>query len=205
MSDNDKHEIHAREGGARKTSRFFFLAAQKSSEPHFGGNLILSQEPRFQKALRQKNLFLSRNSRKGSKNRRQNREQRHEETRPDSTFAAPFCLGKAPCPERLRAPKAISRQTRFDNWSFQGSDETLRKPIFLENPNSRPHYRTPAGPIIEPMNRKIWPHYRSLQHIYIYAVGREFGHHRVLIWSPKRFPLQNRAFLKGQSMEIYLA
>ena len=159
----------------------FFLAAQKLSEPLFGGNPILSQEPRFQKALRQKTLFLSRNSWKGSKNRRQNREQRHEETRPDSTFAALFCLGKAPCPERLRAPKAISRQTRFDNWSLQGSDETLRKPIFLENPNSRPHYRTPAGPIIEPMNRKIRPHYRSLQHAYIYiyiyicAVGRGFG------------------------------
>ena len=30
--------------------------------------------------------------------------------------------------------------------------------------------------------------------IYIYAVGRGFGPLEVVIWSPKRFPLQNRAF-----------
>ena len=123
---------------------------------------------RFEKPLRQKTLFLPRNfGGKGSKNRRQNREERHEETRPNSTFAASFF-----CPSSISgkgpSSKTISRKTRFDNWSLQSSDETLRKPIFLENPNSRPHYRTPAGPIIEPMNRKIWPHYRSLQHIYIY-------------------------------------
>ena len=42
-------------------------------------------------------------------------------------------------------------------------------------------------------------------YIYLSAVGRGFGHLRVVIWSPKRFPLQNRAFSKGESMEIYLA
>ena len=31
-------------------------------------------------------------------------------------------------------------------------------------------------------------------HIYIYAVGGESGHLRVVIWSPRRFPLQNQAF-----------
>ena len=76
-----------------------------------------------------------------------------------------FCQGSVS--GKGPSSKTISRKTRFDNWSLQSSDETLRKPIFLENPNSRPHYRMHADPIIEPMNQKIRPHYRSLQHIYL--------------------------------------
>ena len=166
FSENEKHEIHTQEGWPLKTSRFFFLPGEKLSVALFRANPILSEKVRFEKPLRQKTLFLPRNFGKGSKNRRQNREERHEETRLNSTFAASFFCqssvsGKGP------SSKTISRKTRFDNWSLQSSDETLRKLIFLENPNSRPHYRTPAGPIIEPMNRKIRPHYRS-RHIYIY-------------------------------------
>ena len=39
-------------------------------------------------------------------------------------------------------------------------------------------------------------------YIHIYAVGGESGHLRVLIWSPRRFPLQNQAFLLGEKLEI---
>ena len=41
--------------------------------------------------------------------------------------------------------------------------------------------------------------------IYIYAVGGESGHLRVVIWSPRRFPLQNQAILLGEFVEIWLA
>ena len=94
-------------------------------------------------------------------------------TRWDSSehhFSRAFSLKKAPCPERLRAPKTISRQTRFDNWSLQGSDETLRNRYFWTMKTPGPIFERTAGPIIEPMNRKIRPHYRSLQHIYIYTL-----------------------------------
>ena len=64
--------------------------------------------------------------------------------------------------------KRKSDKTRRDNWASQSSDETLRKPVFREKQDSRPHYWTHCGPIIEPMNPKIGPPYRSLQHIYIY-------------------------------------
>ena len=159
-------------GGPGKRPVFFFLAAQKLSEPLFGGDPILSQEPRFQKALCQKTLFLSRNSRKGSKNRRQNREWRHDETRPNTTFPALFSLKKAPCPERLRAPKTISRQTRFDNWSLQGSDETLRKPVFLDNEDSRPHFRTHRRPHYRTHESKNpAPLPKPTAYIYIYIQG----------------------------------
>ena len=87
-----------------------------------------------------------------------------------------FCLGKAPCPERLRAPKTISRQTRFDNWSLQGSDETLRKPIFLENPRfPAPLSNAPPAPLSNPWIEKSGPITEAYSilyiYIYIYVVG----------------------------------
>ena len=65
--------------------------------------------------------------------------------------------------------KTHIRETKRDNWASQSSDEnTYENPVFLDNQDSRPHYWTHRGPITEPMNPQIRPHYRSLQHIYIY-------------------------------------
>ena len=63
---------------APETVPFFFLPGEKLSEALFGANPILSEKVRFEKPLRQKTLFLPRNFGKGSKNRRQNREERHK-------------------------------------------------------------------------------------------------------------------------------
>ena len=73
--------------------------------------------------------------------------------------------------ERLRAPKTISRQTRFDNWSLQGSDETLRKPVFLENEDSRPHFRTHRRPHYRTHESKNpAPLPKPTAYIYIYII-----------------------------------
>ena len=61
-------------------------------------------------------------------------------------------------------------KTRCDNWSLQSSDETLRNPIFLENQDSRPHYRTHRWPpLSNPWIEKSGPIIEAYSiYIYIY-------------------------------------
>ena len=80
FSENRKHGFDAQERRPVKTSRFFVCPAQSYQKAfNFGGaNPILSEKVRFEKPLRQKNLFLPRNLEKGLKNRTKNREERHK-------------------------------------------------------------------------------------------------------------------------------
>ena len=132
-------------------------------------------EPRtaFSEGSLSKNPILSRNSRKGSKI--EDKTENDDTMRLVRTPLFPrFFLWK-----KLRVRKGSEPQKRYlgkrglITGPCKGATKHYENQYFWTMKTPGPIFERIAGPIIEPMNRKIRPHYRNLQHayIYIYAGG----------------------------------
>ena len=161
----------------------FFLARRKVIKRPFRKKSNFQRTSAFWEASPTKNPIFTEDFWKGlEKSKKQQRRTTHVDSSEQHFFCSFF--GKAPFPGRARAEKRTSEKLgvitgprkaatkHYENqyfWTIKTPGPIIERTAApLSNP-----WIPKSGPIIKPMNPKIRPHYRSLQHgyIYIYIYG----------------------------------